>query len=218
MIILKVFWQREFFRAFLVLTTILFIMSCQQTPTKQETEAYVNMINEQRAESYTALIDSTESRFNAEERARFLVNKPSYFSPDPAYNVDAVFVLDTTTPVFEMATTTDRKPNYRIYGYFTFSINDTLVKLTAYQNYDQRNHPEYSRYLFVPFKDNTNEFGTYGGGRYVEMLMPSGENAKIDFNTAFNPYCAYNERWSCPLVPMINHIDVSILAGEKAYK
>ena len=181
-------------------------------------ESFVNEVNLQRTEKYNELIDSTRSRFNADERAQFEKKRLSYFKPDISYNIDATFSIDTSTLEFQMATTTDRRPNYRIYGYLDFWVNDTACKLTVYQNVDSKDHPEHGLYLFVPFKDNTNEFSTYGGGRYIDILIPDGIDTKIDFNSAYNPYCSYNDRWSCPLVPAENHLDVAIFAGEKKYK
>ena len=77
--------------------------------------------------------------------------------------------------------------------------------------------PGYEDYLFLPFLDNTNGETSYGGGRYVEGRIPEGDILVIDFNKAYNPYCAYNEKYSCPIVPRENSVDENIEAGVKAY-
>jgi uncharacterized protein (DUF1684 family) len=164
------------------------------------------------------LIDSAVSRFNREERTQFSEKGLQYFDPDKQYRVIAEFATDTSTPVFQMPTTTERAPNYRIYGYLHFIIKDTLCKLTAYQNMDFKNSPDYDNTLFVPFMDNTNGLYTYGGGRYLDITIPESDTTILDFNRAYNPYCAYAARWSCPLVPFENDLNVSIIAGEKSYK
>lgn len=203
----------------LLITSLIFdFTSCRSGHSSFNEKQYADSINQLREKNYHEIIDSTVSRFNETEIQQFKLKKPAYFKPDPGYIVDATFILDTSSPVFEMPTTTDRKPLYRIYGYLSFIVNDTNQKLTVYQNYDYKDHPEYGNYLFVPFMDKTNGFSTYGGGRYLDIPIPENTSLQIDFNTAFNPYCAYAERWSCPLVPNVNDLDVSIIAGEKKYK
>ncbi len=142
---------------------------------------------------------------------------PKYFPIDTAYRIKARFTVDTTGEVFEMATNTKRRPHYRVYGYIDFMIHDTAQRLTAYQNVDYMHHPEYGKFLFVPFRDKTNGKTTYGAGRYLDILIPRSDTIFIDFNKAYNPYCAYSERWSCPLVPFENWLEVEIEAGEKKY-
>lgn len=202
--------------SFLIILIVL--LGCEANRDKSGEKAYIKEINDQRTSKYNELVDSTKSRFNTEERAKFAKKKLEYFDPDISYNVDAVFTLDTSYPVIPMPTTTDRMANYRVYGFLDFKISDTLCRLNAYQNLDYKDHPEYGNLLFVPFKDNTNEFSTYGGGRYIDIDIPTTSNIKLDFNTSYNPYCAYNDRWSCLLVPFKNHLDVDIFAGEKKYK
>ena len=142
----------------------------------------------------------------------------NYFDADPVYRVKSVFTVDTSTAVFKMPTNTERAPNYRIYGYLDFSINDMACRLTVYQNMDYVNDPEDGKYLFVPFSDKTNGNESYGAGRYIDMLIPDKSDVILDFNEAYNPYCAYSDRWSCPLVPFENYLEVRIPAGEKKYK
>lgn len=202
----------------LVLFFVVLLLSCEPITKEIYAKVYTDSINKLRAENYTKLVDSTISRFNKTEIEHFIQKKPSYFQPNMDYLVEANFVLDTSTPVFQQPTTTDRKPNYRIFGYVDFLVKDTLQKLTVYQNYDYKDDPEYGRFLFIPFMDNTNELSTYGGGRYLDILIPKSAKILLDFNTAFNPYCAYADRWSCPLVPNVNKLDVAIFAGEKKYK
>lgn len=198
---------------------VLFLVGfLNQVNAQQNKSTYVENLLSERLQKDKDLIDTAVSRFNEEERNHFAEKGLQYFEPDIAYKVDAIFTLDTSTAVFQMPTTTDRKPNYRIYGHLDFVVNDTACKLTVYQNYDYRNHPGYDNSLFIPFKDNTNEFTTYGGGRYIDIPIPEKDKFKLDFNMAYNPYCAYADRWSCPLVPFVNHLNVSVFAGEKNYK
>lgn len=177
---------------------------------------YIDSIEYSRKDKYIKFLDSTSSRFNAKERVDF--HELKYFKPDINYKINAQFVVDTSVPVFKMKTSTSRTPAYRTYGYLNFVINDTNYRLTAYQNMAYKDHPIYGGSLFVPFKDYTNTISTYGGGRYIDIPIPETNHLDLDFNKAYNPYCAYFDRWSCPVVPFENHLDVKIKAGEKKYK
>jgi len=190
-----------------------------------EEEEYLNKIDRgkffdkhqiERQNKNFEFIDTLKSPFTKEEIEHHTGFK--YFKIDEAHNIKTKFTTDTSHMPFEMATTTDRKPIYRIYGYLNFEINDTLFKLTAYQNMGYKDHSEYGGYLFVPFTDLTNGSETYGGGRYIDIKIPATDSIFLDFNETYNPYCAYSKRWSCPLVPFNNHLNTRINAGEKRYK
>jgi uncharacterized protein (DUF1684 family) len=71
--------------------------------------------------------------------------------------------------------------------------------------------------LFLPFGDATNGTQTYAGGRYVDLRELSDGRLRLDFNRAYNPYCAYNARWVCPLPPAQNRMAVAVRAGERSY-
>ena len=73
-------------------------------------------------------------------------------------------------------------------------------------------------YFFLPFVDSTAPEETYGAGRYLEIEPAAGGQFLIDFNTAYNPYCAYNGNWACPLPPRENYLKIRIEAGEKNFK
>jgi uncharacterized protein (DUF1684 family) len=108
---------------------------------------------------------------------------------------------------------------YRKYGIATFTINGKECKLSVYQFMKLINDPQYKNDLFLPFKDLSNGKETYGGGRFLELVIPEGDELVIDFNKAYNPLCCYhNPKYSCPIPPAENHLQVKILAGEKKYK
>jgi len=204
--------------AFVLVLFSIVIFSCQTERAKKADHGYFENMIEFRKQKDTDLLDTTISRFNEEERKHFADKGLQYFKPDSKYVVEATITVDTNYPVFQMPTTTERKPNYRIYGFIDFVLKDTTCRLIAYQNMDFINDPEYGGSLFIPFKDNTNEFTTYGGGRYIDIEIPDKKLFTLDFNMAYNPYCAYSERWSCPLVPLNNTLELSVFAGEKSYK
>ena len=119
-------------------------------------------------------------------------------------------------PLIEMSTNTGDIRPYRRWGQFPFTVDEQEVTLTIYS--DLHEHE-----FFLPFKDTTNGSETYGAGRYLDNHRPgmqqlSEGSFRIDFNYAYNPYCAYSPAFSCPLPPPENWLKVPIPAGEKKFK
>jgi len=140
-----------------------------------------------------------------------------FFPIDKKYRLEADFVLTPDAGSFMMPTTTDRIVEYRKYGKAIFYLNGEKNELGIYQNQQIKDKEEYKDHLFLPFKDLTNGPMTYGGGRYIDLAIPEGNTIIVDFNKSYNPYCAYNHRYSCPIPPDENHLDIEILAGVKKF-
>lgn len=113
------------------------------------------------------------------------------------------------TPLTIQTNTGEERPFWRI-GTVSFEIDSEPATLAIYQGQD---HDD----LFVPFRDATSGTETYGAGRYLEPEELSDDKILLDFNQAYNPFCAYSEDFSCPLPPFENHLQVAIRAGEKNY-
>ncbi|MFH6602046.1 DUF1684 domain-containing protein [Maribacter algicola] len=141
-----------------------------------------------------------------------------FFDPDTSFIVVAKFVRTPDAIPFLMPTTTDRKSREVVYGMAHFSLNGVEHRLEVYQNEELMQQEEYRDYLFLPFTDKTNGEETYAGGRYLDLSIPSGDTLILNFNKAYNPYCAYNKKYSCPIVPSVNALNVAILAGVKDFK
>lgn len=144
-----------------------------------------------------------------------------FFPIDSSYIVVAKIKKTPDTPYFEMPTTTERKPYYRQYGILTFTLGGKEHSLTLYQSQEEYNDPQYKDYLFLPFTDGTSGEESYGGGRYMDVFeynIKDDDTLELNFNNTYNPYCAYNEDYSCPLTPRKNHLSVSINAGVKKFK
>ena len=129
----------------------------------------------------------------------------------------AVARLPETEALLPMQTSTGDVRPYRRWGRFTFKVGGQAVTLTIYSD------PYGGEDFFLPFKDATNGKETYGAGRYLDNHRPGlarldETHFEIDFNYAYNPYCAYNEKYSCPIPPLENHLNTAILAGEKKYR
>jgi uncharacterized protein (DUF1684 family) len=141
-----------------------------------------------------------------------------FFKIDSAFIVKAHFLRTPAEAPFRMQTTTDRKPVYVKYGELYFKIKGEDFKLNVFQNQELISDPEYYNYLFLPFTDLTNGETTYSGGRYLDLRIPEGDSILLDFNKAYNPYCAYSGNFSCPIVPADNHLEIAIPAGIKNFK
>lgn len=151
------------------------------------------------------------------DRFRKDFNGLDFFAPDTNYVVEAEFIRTPDAIPFLMPTTTDRQSEEVVYAKVRFEINGKPFNLEVYQNSELMKKEGYEDYLFLPFTDLTNGEETYGGGRYMDLRIPNGSTIILDFNKAYNPYCAYNKKYSCPLVPSVNHLDTKVLAGVKKF-
>jgi TonB family protein len=143
-----------------------------------------------------------------------------FFPIDLHYRVNAKLTRTDGTPFFDMKTTSSRVSTERVYGNIAFVLAGREFQLPVYQSKDLMQTTEYSDYLFFPFTDETNGNETYGGGRYIDLRIPKGggDSLVIDFNMAYNPYCAYSHMFSCPIVPAENQMDIEVPVGVKYFK
>ena len=141
-----------------------------------------------------------------------------FFPIDSLLVVEAQLQRTPNTPFFDMKTTTKRVTRERIFGVLSFTINNESYTLNVYQGAPESDSESESDYLFLPFLDSTNGTETYGGGRYIDLTIPEGNQMTVDFNKSYNPYCAYNEKFSCPIVPRENYLSLKINAGIKRFK
>ncbi|WP_284652120.1 DUF1684 domain-containing protein [Flavobacterium terrisoli] len=140
-----------------------------------------------------------------------------FYPIDEKFIVEAKFTRTPDEKVFKMKTTGTRLPEYVKYGELAFTLDGKSFQLNLYQNIELIKKEGYADYLFLPFSDLTCGKESYIGGRYIDMRIPKGETITIDFNKAYNPYCAYNHKYSCPIVPLDNDLDIEILAGVKKF-
>lgn len=111
-----------------------------------------------------------------------------------------------------MTTSKGTRQLFNRVGYFDFTIEGRGVRLSAYQSAG-RDDPN----IFIPFRDSTSGKESYGAARYLELKVEHDDNYVLDFNYAYNPYCAYSEDYICPLPPHENWLSVPIRAGEKKF-
>jgi len=142
-----------------------------------------------------------------------------FYAPDERYRVEAaVQVLEGETP-FDMATYAGTTKPYIRYATLTFEIEGKPLQLSIYRSLQLVKMPQYQDYLFLPFKDETNDEVSYGGGRYMDFKTTDIQNGKLilDFNKAYNPYCAFSDGYQCPVPPSENHLEIAIEAGERMF-
>lgn len=154
-----------------------------------------------------------ESPLTADERKQF--KSLPFYPTRYDYHVEATLLRDSLAQPFEMVTSTARRPLYRKYGTLRFVLDGQPQQLAVYQNLELMKRPGFADYLFVPFTDLSNGHGSYGGGRYLDLRIPPAGRTimQLDFNQAYNPSCAYNHQYSCPVPPTENRLSIAIPAG-----
>jgi uncharacterized protein (DUF1684 family) len=133
----------------------------------------------------------------------------NYFPDNPALRLEVTIEEFPDKKTVGMQTSTGEVQMYQRYGKFKFTVEGQEAELTVYSN---------EHGFFLPFVDALAGRETYGAGRYVEPEPLAAGKLLVDFNQAYNPYCAYNANWSCPLPPRENRLQVPIRAGEKIYE
>jgi uncharacterized protein len=132
-----------------------------------------------------------------------------YYPYDPTLALELPLDRDVPSEPVQMGTSTGDSREYRRVGKIHFRVQGAPAEVTLYGEPDN---------LFLPIRDATSGHATYGAGRYLEPEMTGDDTVFVDFNLLYNPYCAYNEQFSCPLPPVENWLQVPIEAGEQNYK
>jgi uncharacterized protein (DUF1684 family) len=149
------------------------------------------------------------------EEQRNTFDSLKYYAADPAYRFEAQLEQFPQRDTVELPLTTGKADKYLRWGRASFILSKQEYKLTLFLKADGKDST-----LFIPFTDRTNGRGSYGGGRYLDATKPAAGDTEIvlDFNAAYNPFCAYNDGFACPVPPQDNRLAIDIPAGEKAYK
>lgn len=197
--------MKSFFSIVFIFACSLFFAQENATQTAQEFQDELN-------KSYA---DKEKSPLTEEDFKTF--THLDFFPITDEFIIKAKFIRARKEKPFEMKTTTARLPIYKKYGELHFTFEGNEYKLSVYQNLDLIKKDGYEDYLFLPFTDSTNGEETYIGGRYIDCRIQKELEWSIDFNKAYNPYCAYNYKYSCPIVPMENDLPIAIKAGVKKF-
>lgn len=196
----------------------LFLALCCSAPlfSQQPDTAYTAEIARHREHYKQEFIAESRSPLTEADTASL-----DFFEPDKAWRVEARFERTPNTVPFDMPTYSGRSAQYQQYGILYFDKDEKTYSLEIYQNIRFLTSQKYYDYLFLPFKDHTNGDDTYGGGRYLDFRLGDigADNFMvIDFNKAYNPWCAFSDGYNCPIPPAPNHLEVRVEAGEKNFK
>ncbi|WP_441801958.1 DUF1684 domain-containing protein [Leeuwenhoekiella sp. W20_SRS_FM14] len=152
-----------------------------------------------------------ESPLTLEEIEQFTTH--TFYPIDENYRVKASFERIANPITIDFQTSSGVVKKYDTYALAKFELFGKPYQLTVYQSQSLREIPEYKEYLFLPITDYTSGLETYGAGRYIDLRIPEGDTIIIDFNKAYNPFCAYSPNYSCPIPPENNDLKIEIKAG-----
>lgn len=196
---------------YLTLIAVAVAAACSSGPGAPDESAYLQEIADRRAAIDRSFAEADDP-VPAEKRS-FLLPLP-YYPPDPSYNVPASLKLSEQRPVFDIPTSTGTIRRMQVVGVLEFTLQGQPMTLGAFVEDGTQRIVD----LFVPFADLTTGKETYPAGRYLDLQPTPTGLYNIDFNRAYNPYCAYNEKYECPYPPPSNRLKIEVLAGEKAPK
>ena len=200
-------------KLFLCTISLLFFYSCssKKRPILGESKYQIALNSVFKDASISPLKKKDLKNFNG------LAFFPIYSS----FIVKATFTKKENATSFVMKTTTDRIALYKEYGVVNFLLKGKNYEMTIYQSDEDSQNEKRKNRLFLPFTDATSGNESYGGGRYMDLMttdIDEDQTIEINFNNTYNPYCVYNEKYSCPLTPRKNHVDTEITAGIKDFK
>ena len=196
-------------------TLLLFVFLIQLNFSFGQDKFDVSAIEKFQIELNAAYADAKTSPLTAEDRAHF--KTLDFYPANKTFFVIATLVKTENEQPFKMKTSTSRLPKFIKYGEIHFEIDNKKLKLNVYQSFGADGAIDGKDDLFLPFSDLTSGKESYIGGKYIDLKIPTGNTIAIDFNTAYNPYCAYNSQYSCPKVPLENDLDIAIEAGVKKF-
>jgi uncharacterized protein len=195
----------------LIITVALIIIVFYSFTANDGNSDYVASILKEREERTRYMLTSDESPITDKKNFKGL----SYYPPDPKYRIVADLSPISGKKVVVLATSDGREQRYIDYAYAEFFLDGVKNRLLILEVMDAG--PSRGN-LFLAFGDGTSAVETYGAGRYLDLAkVPGAATITLDFNKAYNPFCAYNETYSCPLPPPENLLKIAIRAGEKNY-
>lgn len=192
--------------ALVVLAAVGYMFTAAESP-----EAYLEKIEKERERQFKFIRFNVDSPLTEEQKAGFKSLK--FYEVNPAYKVKARLIPIENKKVREVPMTDGSKERYIEHSYAEFELNGQTNKLLLLQSVNETD----MRNFFLAFADETSSRETYGGGRYLNIRQDGKNSITIDFNLAYNPYCAYNPNYACPLPPKENLLTIPIEAGEKNY-
>ena len=193
---------------------LLFAGACTGKPDPAEISRHRQEIEDARAAKDKQFQDRATSPVDFSRIKNFTGLK--YFPVDYNFRVPARLEITAEPEHFRVQTSTSEERVYVKTGRLHFKLNNQKHTLMTYREANPRQRPDPNR-MFIPFTDGTTGKESYGGGRYLNARVSRKGKVILDFNEAYNPYCNYNYKYSCPIPPAENRLPVRITAGEKVY-
>jgi len=178
------------------------------TRSGQSTGDYEKQISEYWESKHDFYRNSEASPF-VQKKATY--NEVAVFPADIKYKVNATLDKYTTREIVTIGNSDGTSTNYLKFAQAKFKIDGSEQELLILKV------PGFGNQYLTAFGDETSGVSTYGGGRYLDLIIGKSDKVEIDFNKAYNPYCAYFEDFTCPLPPIENLLEIAIEAGEKVY-
>lgn len=194
------------------LLTALLLISLVANAQKASFSDYRAKLLKERADKDEEFLSHEGSPITDEDRETF--RGLAYFKPAKKWIIDARLERFSNPDTIRMQTTTARLPLYIVFGKAHFEYKGRKFSPTVFQNVDLMKKSGYENYLFLPFTDLTSGEESYGGGRYLDLRCDHTQTVTLDFNRAYNPYCVYNKKYSCPVPPSENFLNIEVKAGE----
>ncbi len=176
----------------------------------ESNEEYITRIAEARADKDLLFKTEKTSPIPAGDREKFV--GLNYYPPNRNFEIVADLTPVENPEWVKLVTSDGKEKEYLTVAYAEFDLDNVINRVLLLQMEEP-----YENNLFLPFADLTSTNDTYGAGRYLEIPKTSKSRIVLDFNEAYNPYCAYSEEYSCPFPPLENVLNVAIEAGEKNY-
>ncbi len=195
------------FVSVVVLAAVIYTLTSAEDP-----ETYIEKIEAERERQYKFIRFNIESPLSEEQKRDF--KELTFYPIDPTYKVKARLISNEEKKVREVPLTDGSKERYIEHSFAEFELGGQTNRLLLLQAIDETD----MRNFFLAFADETSGRETYGGGRYINARQDGKTSITIDFNLAYNPYCAYNPDYACPIPPRENILKIPIEAGEKNYK
>ena len=197
-----------------VLTLLILLGSFQSFSQDINPGNYSRQIKQHRLDYKAEFLKETRSPLKKED-----LSKLRFYKAGKDYLVNAKVEMLHNQQPFKMLTFDGTAKQYVRYALLKFNLKGQEKSLTLYQSIALMQNDQYKDYLFLPFTDLTNSSATYGGGRYIDLKIKdiSSGSFQLDFNKAYNPYCAYSTGYICPIPPEENDLKILVKAGEKKF-
>ena len=195
----------------LLVIIVLGIIVVYSSTSGEGNEAYIARIEQEREEKDRKMRYGEDSPF-AVDSVQY--NGLHYFPIDDNYKIKAKLELITEKRMISLPTSDGKQKQYLEFANAVFDLQDKNNKLLILEHVGG----EFDGSLFLAFGDDTSGEETYGAGRYIDLEREGENTITIDFNQAYNPYCAYVDGFSCPFPPVENLLKIPIYVGEINYK